>query len=126
MCSKFRKEIKSKSAGKAVWSPSVQFSSPVTEGFPFTAIEKEHGQPPAHGELLVATWQSQIHVTCMTQGIVCWKSSLENFMARGICVEMGGRGVVQGALLQSKQRLLVHPCPGRQKDLGSGSLCPAV
>lgn len=84
------------------------------------------GFPSAQGGFLVVIWQSQIHVTCMTQGIVCWKSSLENLMARGICVETGGRGVVQGALLQNKQRLLVHPCPGRQKDLGSGSLCPAV
>lgn len=126
VCSKFRKEIKSKSAGEAVWSPSVQFSSPVPEEFPFTALEKEHGQPPAHGEFLVAMWQSQIRVTCVTQGIVCWIFSLENFMAGGICVETGGKGVVQGALLRSKQRLLVHPCPGRQRDLDSGSLCPAV
>ena len=61
VCSKFRKEIKSKSAGEAVRSLSVQLSSPVTEGFTFTALEKEHGQPPAHGEFLVR-W-SQIHVT---------------------------------------------------------------
>ena len=47
VCSKFRKEIKSKSAGEAVWSPSVQFSSPVTEGFPFAALEKEHGTAPS-------------------------------------------------------------------------------
>lgn len=98
----------------------------MSQGFPFAALEKKHGQPLAHGELLVAIWQSQIHVTCMTQGIVCWIFSLENVMAGGIYVEMGGRGVVQGALLQSKQSLLLHPCLGRQRDLGSGSLCPAV